>query len=295
MCQPNNSIPDVEINEQLYPVLFLWRGLYVDSGGPGTSRGGLGLDAAWIPWDTGTYMGTLNAACSAVAPRGTMGGYSPSTCGFWVARDANVFEEYFDKAVVPTRDELMPNAEAQRIKKLGLAVRAEGKDVFFYTLGGGSGLGDPLFRPTDVVAADVRDGYVSVKQARNAYGVVCDEQGTLDAAATDVRRKEIRDERLGREAKPITGDLNGGAPVHLYLQQVDGAVSCTQCGEKLSDELDWSTGAAERTRELSAAVAEYGANVAKHKDGELLLHERFCPGCATALEVTVRRRDVPDA
>lgn len=295
MCQPNNSIPDVEINEQLYPVLFLWRGLYVDSGGPGTSRGGLGLDAAWIPWDTGTYMGTLNAACSAVAPRGTMGGYSPSTCGFWLARDVDVFENYFEKAVVPTRADLMPGAEAQRIKKLGLAVRAEGKDVFFYTLGGGSGLGDPLFREPDVVAADVRDGYVSVKQAANAYGVVVDETGTLDAAATETRHQEIRTERLGREPKPTTDAINGGEPVHLYLQKVDGTISCTRCGEKLSDSLDWSTGAAERTRELSAAAAEYGANVAKHKDGELLMHERFCPGCGTALEVTVRRRESADA
>lgn len=291
MCQPNNSIPDVEINEQLYPVLFLWRGLYKDSGGPGTSRGGLGLDAAWIPWDTGTYMGTLNAACSAVAPRGTQGGYSPSTCGFWVARDVDVFANYFGKAEVPTRSELMPRAEAQRIKKLGLPVRAEGKDVFFYVLGGGSGVGDPLFRELEKVAADVRDGYVTVKQANHAYGVITDEDGNLDADASQARRQEIRSERLGREPKPITGRFDGGEPVHMYLQQVGGKVSCTQCGETVSDDLDWSGSAAVRSRELSEATAEYGAAVAKHKDGELLLEERFCPGCGTSLEVTVTRRE----
>lgn len=292
MCQPNNSIPDVEINEQLYPVLFLWRGLYKDSGGPGTSRGGLGLDASWIPWDTDTYSGTLNAACSAVAPRGTMGGYSPSTCGFWISRDVDVYENYFEKGAVPERSELIGGAEAQRIKKLGLVVRGEGKDVFFYTLGGGSGIGDPLFREPELVADDVRDGYVSVHQALNAYGVVADEEGNFDAAATDARRPEIRAERLGREPKPIRSDVDDrGEPVHLYLQKLEGHVACTQCGEQLSDGPDWSVGAHVRERELSEATAAYGAQVAKHGDGELLLHESFCPGCGTALEVTVRRRE----
>lgn len=292
MCQPNNSIPDVEINEQLYPVLFLWRGLYKDSGGPGTSRGGLGLDASWIPWDTDTYSGTLNAACSAVAPRGTMGGYSPSTCGFWISRDVDVYENYFEKGAVPERSELIGGAEAQRIKKLGLVVRGEGKDVFFYTLGGGSGIGDPLFREPELVADDVRDGYVSVHQALNGYGVVADEEGNLDAAATDARRPEIRAERLGREPKPIRSDVDDrGEPVHLYLQKLEGHVACTQCGEQLSDGPDWSVGAHVRERELSEATAAYGAQVAKHGDGELLLHESFCPGCGTALEVTVRRRE----
>jgi N-methylhydantoinase B len=53
---------------------------------------------------------------------------------------------------------------------------------------GGGGFGDPLARPADLVAADVRDGVVSVESAKKDYGVVVgsetfeiDEEGTEEA------------------------------------------------------------------------------------------------------------------
>ena len=37
---------------------------------------------------------------------------------------------------------------------------------------GGGGYGDPLTRPVDQVAEDLRDGWVTVDAARELYGVV---------------------------------------------------------------------------------------------------------------------------
>jgi N-methylhydantoinase B len=67
---------------------------------------------------------------------------------------------------------------------------AEGDLLHFITWGGG-GWGDPLERDAALVAKEVRQGLVSAEGAR-AYGVVCDAEGALDAAATEALRAELR-------------------------------------------------------------------------------------------------------
>jgi len=47
-------------------------------------------------------------------------------------------------------------------------------DAYRMRSGGGGGYGDPHARPAAVVAEDVRQGYVSVKAAKELYGVVVD-------------------------------------------------------------------------------------------------------------------------
>ena len=56
--------------------------------------------------------------------------------------------------------------------------------------GGGGGYGNPRLRPAELVAREVRDGVVSVKAARDVYGVVIDERtGALDEQATVALRE----------------------------------------------------------------------------------------------------------
>jgi N-methylhydantoinase B len=67
-----------------------------------------------------------------------------------------------------------------------------GDELDFITWGGG-GWGDPLARDPALVAKEVRQGLVTAKGAL-AYGVVCDDHGAMDAAATaDLRAKLTRD------------------------------------------------------------------------------------------------------
>jgi len=64
--------------------------------------------------------------------------------------------------------------------------------VFNQKAGGGGGYGDPLERPPDRVAADVRNGMISVAAARDDYGVWVDP----DSFALDtVRTAELREAR----------------------------------------------------------------------------------------------------
>jgi len=53
---------------------------------------------------------------------------------------------------------------------------------------GGGGYGNPMDREPEMVAHDVREDYVSVERAASVYGVVVDDMGNLDVAATEKMR-----------------------------------------------------------------------------------------------------------
>jgi N-methylhydantoinase B len=85
---------------------------------------------------------------------------------------------------------------AEELHRVGRVTVAAGATQTINTPGGG-GWGDPLDRPAADVAADVRDGYVSPEAAKDRYGVLLtldSDTGavTLDQAATDARRAELR-------------------------------------------------------------------------------------------------------
>ena len=54
--------------------------------------------------------------------------------------------------------------------------------------GGGGGFGDPLERPAEQVAEDVRLGYVSREAAQRDYGVVLDAGLRVDSIQTEALR-----------------------------------------------------------------------------------------------------------
>jgi N-methylhydantoinase B/oxoprolinase/acetone carboxylase alpha subunit len=66
--------------------------------------------------------------------------------------------------------------------------------------GGGGGYGDPRERPAAAVAEDVWQGYVSVKAAKELYGVVVDAvTGVVDEKGTRRLREGGRAARKARE------------------------------------------------------------------------------------------------
>ena len=85
-------------------------------------------------------------------------------------------------------------------KHYGVAI-APG-DVVRMHSGGGGGLGDPLDRETQLVAADVRDGAISRENAGLVYGVALTSDGEVDERATAALRAAARDERLSWTADP---------------------------------------------------------------------------------------------
>ena len=140
----------VEIFETKYPALIRGYGFRPDTGGPGRFRGGCGL---YRTFEVGPAASLYLWFERSVTPAwGLFGGRSA------VGPDV---------AVNPGRP------DERHMLKANAHPLAAGSVVELRT-GGGGGFGDPLERDPERVAADVRDGYVTVEAAERDYGVVVD-------------------------------------------------------------------------------------------------------------------------
>jgi N-methylhydantoinase B len=274
--QMGNSIPDIESNEALYPMLYLWRQLNVGAGGPGLHRGGNGIDLAWIPWKTDGLVGTLENACAEVPSQGMLGGLPGDTNRFHVHRGTGT-AALRDGGTehLPGPDQL--GGERETLLNHVSGVPLGPGDVFQQITGGGAGWKDPLLRPATLVEEDVNNGYVPEGQARAAYGV---EVG--DAEATRRRRSELRVERIGGDPSmpaPEEGDER------MPLLRAEGGCICGYCGESLGEE--WRQTAVVHERPLGERMAELGLYTQPRIEPRLLLREWFCPACASAVHTQV--------
>ncbi|MBX5442400.1 MAG: hydantoinase B/oxoprolinase family protein [Solirubrobacteraceae bacterium] len=101
--------------------------------------------------------------------------------------------------------EPLPPRESNMALRAGDVVRIE------TAIGGG--FGDPLERDPRLVAEDVREGYLpDAAAAREVYGVVLDDAGEVDEAATDALRAQLCSAR--GEVRPRT-DFPERAPVFV--------------------------------------------------------------------------------
>ncbi len=151
----------VEIVESEYPVMVRQYGTWEDSAGPGRHRGGVGYVRDYqVLTDC---IVTVRSANHHFSAWGLDGGGAPRTSATTINPD------------LPSREALGPIVTRQ--------LRAG--DVFRLEQSGGGGYGDPFERDPVAVASDVRNGYVSLAAARDAYGVVIDRQtNDVDVAAT---------------------------------------------------------------------------------------------------------------
>ena len=123
-----------------------------DSGGADRHRGGLGIDRvvrARTPMTVNTQVD--RAHCK---PWGLEGGREGAGNAVSIRLGGKWKEDF-------------PNAKV-------LVAQLAGGDAYRMRSGGGGGYGDPNARPAPAVAEDVRQGDVSVKAAKELYGVVVD-------------------------------------------------------------------------------------------------------------------------
>jgi N-methylhydantoinase B len=157
--------------EAKFPLVVEAYRLVPDSGGAGRHRGGLGVERV-IRARTNMTMNTQieRAHCR---PWGLNGGLDAT--GNQVAlRLGGAWKTDF------------PNAKV-------LVAQLKTGDAFRVRSGGGGGYGSPLDRPVADVAADVRQGYVTLQAAAELYGVVIDpDTREIDTAATERLRAARR-------------------------------------------------------------------------------------------------------
>lgn len=287
-CTTGGGIPDIENHEGADPVLFLWRRLIPNSGGPGQMRGGQALDQAYAVHYGDLMAGPGFNACAQVPPHGVGGGYPASAGTFYPVRETNI-AELLDKGVLPVRARFEGREESVRSKLTHL--RLERDDVFVALSGGGGGLGDPLLRDPEAVARDLAFEYVTVEHAESVYGVLLAEDASVDVEKTAARREEIRRQRIGGDPSK---ELRQPASIGVALVREGGSWACGSCGESLADDAsNWRAGAVLVERPIAERYAEMGMQVRDRTEApRVMMREQFCPACAMCLAVDVATDDL---
>jgi len=84
--------------------------------------------------------------------------------------------------------------EPMKVRKIAAVPLADG-DLIRLKTGGGGGYGDPLKRDVARVLSDVMNGYITVEQAKQDYGVVIDRGMEVDYNATKYLRERLEAQR----------------------------------------------------------------------------------------------------
>lgn len=199
---PKAPIPNMEYNEQDYPILYLYRDEVKDSGGAGEYRGGVGMNYCWKPHNTDRIQNVLAGLGGAVPLSRGISGHPGAPIRPRVNENSDVAERFEDGAMPARLDDL--DGEIRTLATKSEDVQGP-DDIWEVRTAGSPGYGDPLKRDPGRVAADVANGYVSREAAADAYGVVLDDDDTdvtVQQQATEDRREELRAKRLENSVIP---------------------------------------------------------------------------------------------
>ncbi len=179
-----------EYLESYYPMRIERWETVADTGGAGVHRGGNGVDVSYRFLEPGTV--AIHDDRWLTYPWGVNGGTPGARGRKWLERVGGTTE------VLPSKVHDVPVRQG---------------DVLHFVTWGGGGWGDPLARDPDLVALEVRRGLVTTQGARR-YGVVCDPEGSVDAAATAELRTSMAAERP--EQLPV---FDMGPPLDVILER----------------------------------------------------------------------------
>jgi len=166
----------IEVEEADIPWRWLRCEWLTDSAGDGQFRGGIGSRVEYMNMHSAEeytpgscYIITGNSGGEAFAPFGIAGGKGGKKAKMWINRKGKLH-----------RLHVMDQ------------VPSEPGDIVITESSGGGGVGDPLDRDVEKVRMDALNEYISIKKAREVYGVVIDPKTfEVDYGAT----KELRDRK----------------------------------------------------------------------------------------------------
>lgn len=291
---PNARMVDVELNELLYPIMYLFRREAADSGGPGRFRGGATLELALIPHDTEsiTYQ-TL--ACGVTFPNnvGLAGGLPGAPVEYRLLQNTDV-QEKLASGHVPQEATVEALGGELSWPSFRGHFEQDINAVVYARATSSGGFGDPLAREPDSVAQDVVDGCVSPAVAVAIYGVVVSADGAVDTHATAARREELLAARLsegtiprgepGRKLDDSAQRLGQINPVIGIYSTPDGdTIACDTCRTELARQGEnYKDGCREHVIELDSLP--YVPDPHRYEmDTYLELRRYCCPGCGLQL------------
>jgi len=143
---------DYEMFEQQTPHLLLLHEYWVDSAGAGQWRGGLGVET-----------------------RFKIGGEKTNVVTFGDGDVEPAFGLFGGKKGTLNKIEIIyPDKKVYKTTTKDLVEKVPSGAILSQQAGGGGGYGDPFKRPAKKVAEEVKNGIISIKKAKEDYGVVID-------------------------------------------------------------------------------------------------------------------------
>jgi acetone carboxylase alpha subunit len=211
---PEGDMGDIEIWEMAEPLLYLGRNVKTNSGGYGKYRGGCGFETLRMVWNAQDWTMFFMGNGYMNSDWGMMGGY-PSATGYrFEAHKTGLEQRITVGDSLPLGGDIDPsNPDYERhidatavVKRDKQCVTTEdcydNHDLYLNYLRGGPGFGDPIDREPEAIESDLNQKFLLPEYAQKVYGAVFsqDAKGVfkVDAAATQIRRAEMRKERLAR-------------------------------------------------------------------------------------------------
>jgi len=198
-----SNVADVETNEMVNPMMYLWRREAKDSGGDGMYRGGAGFSFCQVAHNTpAMVVGHIGQGSQVSTTPSMCGAYPACSTKTITARNVNSFER-FAKGEVPYSLEdiykMFPDAVQEMPPQSPSAPHPDGSIWAVDGEVAGGGIGDPLERDPKLVKIDLEDGYISERTAFEVYNVVLHPKtGEIDYEATKAARNKVREERKAR-------------------------------------------------------------------------------------------------
>jgi N-methylhydantoinase B len=177
ICHAGNSgmcfVDSVELDELHFPILVRARRLMTDTEGAGRTVGAPSALCEYGPIGGGQLEVAYIADGAINNAKGTRGGLDG-------ARIRNFRRR--------------PDGELEELPTCATILLEPDETVISHTSGGG-GYGPPHERPLERVRHDLEEGWITADRAREVYGVVLDEAGRIDGAASERLRAAIADQR----------------------------------------------------------------------------------------------------
>jgi N-methylhydantoinase B len=297
---PRSLAPNIEDNEQQFPILYLYRREWQDSGGAGRWRGGNSGEAAYVAHGTDAINQATAASGMAVATsEGVLGGLAASPSRFRYVERSDVRAAFASGRVPATLEEISGDHGFSGPKEKG---RVQGPDdVRELAWCAAGGMGDPLERNPDLVARDVERGAVSASWAERTYGVIV-RSGDVDVAATEQQRDAIRQARAAGSvapAEPGAGLMPEAGTERVvqiwdvleisYDEGAEPVIGCASCRTVLSTPgHGYRDGCSIRESPMAKALPHM-EDTPQFVDDDVVYREFFCPGCQRLLSSEIAR------
>jgi N-methylhydantoinase B len=290
---PICRLPNVEHNEQSFPLLVLYRKEVVDSGGAGRWRGGLSAETCFVPHHTSVIThDTLSSGNAIPTSTGMMGGYPATVNVYKFKRDTDIKERLARRELIGDIADVAGTTEELGLRQENFLQHPA--DVYSVIWTAAGGFGDPTERDPERVWRDVvENGAVSRDAARDIYGVVITADERLDVEATKRLRAERRDARRRKSGtvKILDGKIVARISDNLEVRKVNGGLHtcCAKCAADLGPVRANYKDACERAdQEITASNPNVG-DWRRYIDERPVFRQFFCPGCGALIENEIAR------